>query len=237
MDVPVLRLERLTKQFYEGVLQRAIFSDINLDILSGQLSILTGPSGSGKSTLLNLISGIEPPTSGKIIVDGIELTALSEKRRTLFRRHQVGMVFQSFNLIPTLSVSENLMLPLDLTGVSRKEAKLRVIETLDRVGLADRSNSFPEQLSGGEQQRVAITRALVHDPTLVLADEPTGNLDSDNAHQIMGIFKNLVKDEGKTLIVVTHRSDMEPLADRVFHLEDGNITETFVNMGVNVEGT
>ena len=237
MDVPVLRLERLTKQFYEGVLQRAIFSDINLDILSGQFSILTGPSGSGKSTLLNLISGIEPPTSGKIIVDGIELTALSEKRRTLFRRHQVGMVFQSFNLIPTLSVSENLMLPLDLTGVSRKEAKLRVIETLDRVGLADRSNSFPEQLSGGEQQRVAITRALVHDPTLVLADEPTGNLDSDNAHQIMGIFKNLVKDEGKTLIVVTHRSDMEPLADRVFHLEDGNITETFVNMGVNVEGT
>ena len=237
MDVPVLRLERLTKQFYEGVLQRAIFSDINLDILSGQFSILTGPSGSGKSTLLNLISGIEPPTSGKIIVDGIELTALSEKRRTLFRRHQVGMVFQSFNLIPTLSVSENLMLPLDLTGVSRKEAKLRVIETLDRVGLADRSNSFPEQLSGGEQQRVAITRALVHDPTLVLADEPTGNLDSDNAHQIMGIFKNLVKNEGKTLIVVTHRSDMEPLADRVFHLEDGNITETFVNMGVNVEGT
>ena len=237
MDVPVLRLERLTKQFYEGVLQRAIFSDINLDILSGQFSILTGPSGSGKSTLLNLISGIEPPTSGKIIVDGIELTALSEKRRTLFRRHQVGMVFQSFNLIPTLSVSENLMLPLDLTGVSRKEAKLRVIETLDRVGLADRSNSFPEQLSGGEQQRVAITRALVHDPTLVLADEPTGNLDSDNAHQIMGIFKNLVKDEGKTLIVVTHRSDMEPLADRVFHLEDGNITETFVNMGVKVEGT
>jgi len=237
MDVPVLRLEQLTKQFYEGVLQRAIFSDINLDILSGQFSILTGPSGSGKSTLLNLISGIEPPTSGKVIVDGIELTALSEKRRTLFRRHQVGMVFQSFNLIPTLSVSENLMLPLDLTGVSRKEAKLRVIETLDRVGLADRSNSFPEQLSGGEQQRVAITRALVHDPTLVLADEPTGNLDSDNAHQIMGIFKNLVKDEGKTLIVVTHRSDMEPLADRVFHLEDGNITETFVNMGVIVEGT
>ena len=237
MDVPVLRLERLTKHFYEGVLQRAIFSDINLDILSGQFSILTGPSGSGKSTLLNLISGIEPPTSGKIIVDGIELTALSEKRRTLFRRHQVGMVFQSFNLIPTLSVSENLMLPLDLTGVSRKEAKLRVIETLDRVGLADRSNSFPEQLSGGEQQRVAITRALVHDPTLVLADEPTGNLDSDNAHQIMGIFKNLVKNEGKTLLVVTHRSDMEPLADRVFHLEDGNITETFVNMGVNVEGT
>ena len=237
MDVPVLRLERLTKQFYEGVLQRAIFSDINLDILSGQFSILTGPSGSGKSTLLNLISGIEPPTSGKIIVDGIELTALSEKRRTLFRRHQVGMVFQSFNLIPTLSVSENLMLPLDLTGVSRKEAKVRVIETLDRVGLADRSNSFPEQLSGGEQQRVAITRALVHDPTLVLADEPTGNLDSDNAHQIMGIFKNLVKDEGKTLIVVTHRSDMEPLADRVFHLEDGNITETFVNMSVKVEGT
>ena len=237
MDVPVLRLERLTKQFYEGVLQRAIFSDINLDILSGQFSILTGPSGSGKSTLLNLISGIEPPTSGKIIVDGIELTALSEKRRTLFRRHQVGMVFQSFNLIPTLSVSENLMLPLDLTGVSRKEAKLRVIETLDRVGLADRSNSFPEQLSGGEQQRVAITRALVHDPTLVLADEPTGNLDSDNAHQIMGIFKNLVKNEGKTLIVVTHRSDMEPLADRVFHLEDGNITETFVNMSVKVEGT
>ena len=237
MDVPVLRLKQLTKQFYEGELQRAIFSDINLDILSGQFSILTGPSGSGKSTLLNLISGIEPPTSGKVIVDGIELTALSEKRRTLFRRHQVGMVFQSFNLIPTLSVSENLMLPLDLTGVSRKEAKLRVIETLDRVGLADRSNSFPEQLSGGEQQRVAITRALVHDPTLVLADEPTGNLDSDNAHQIMGIFRNLVKDEGKTLIVVTHRSDMEPLADRVFHLEDGNITETVVNMGVNVEWT
>ncbi len=129
------------------------------------------------------------------------------------------------------------MLPLDLTKVSRKEAKLKVIQTLDRVGLADRSNSFPEQLSGGEQQRVAITRALVHDPKVVLADEPTGNLDSDNAHQIMGIFKKLVKDEAKTLIVVTHRSDMESLADRVFHLEDGKIREEFVNRGVNVEET
>ena len=229
----MISVTNLSKAFGGQVL----FENVNLQFNPREIYGVVGANGSGKSTLLNLISGIEPPTSGKVIVDGIDLTALSEKQQTLFRRHQVGMVFQSFNLIPTLSVSENLMLPLDLTKVSRKEAKLRVIETLDRVGLADRSNSFPEQLSGGEQQRVAITRALVHDPKVVLADEPTGNLDSDNAHQIMGIFKKLVKDEGKTLIVVTHSSDMEPLADRVFHLEDGKIREAFVNRGVNVEET
>tara|TARA_B100000749_G_C18272527_1_gene400943 strand:- start:310 stop:744 length:435 start_codon:yes stop_codon:yes gene_type:complete len=135
------------------------------------------------------------------------------------------MVFQSFNLIPTLTVGENLMLPLNLKGMSRKQANSRVIETLDGVGLGDRSISFPEQLSGGEQQRVAIARALVHDPMLVLADEPTGNLDSGNAHQVMRVFKKLVSDEGKTLLVVTHRTDMEPLADRVFYLQDGNVKE------------
>lgn len=234
MDDPVLRLKGLTKQFYEGPESRKVFSNINVEIFAGQFSILMGPSGSGKSTLLNLIGGIESPTSGEITIDGMDLTTLSEKKRTLFRRHHIGMVFQSFNLIPTLTVGENLMLPLNLKGMSRKQANARVMESLDGVGLGDRSISFPEQLSGGEQQRVAIARALVHDPMLVLADEPTGNLDSGNAHQVMRVFKKLVSDEGKTLLVVTHRTDMDRLADRVFYLQDGNIKEMSDNYIVDI---
>ena len=234
MDDPVLRLKGLTKQFYEGPESRNVFSNINVEIFAGQFSILMGPSGSGKSTLLNLIGGIESPTSGEITIDGMDLTTLSEKKRTLFRRHHIGMVFQSFNLIPTLTVGENLMLPLNLKGMPRKQANSRVMETLDGVGLGDRSISFPEQLSGGEQQRVAIARALVHDPMLVLADEPTGNLDSGNAHQVMRVFKKLVSDEGKTLLVVTHRTDMDRLADRVFYLQDGNIKEMSDNYIVDI---
>ena len=225
MDDPVLILKGLTKQFYESPESREVFSNINIEIFAGQFSILMGPSGSGKSTLLNLISGIESPTSGEILIDGMDLSTLSERKRTLFRRYHIGMVFQSFNLIPSLTVGENLMVPLNLKGMSRKQSNARVIETLDGVGLGNRSTSFPEQLSGGEQQRVAIARALVHDPMLVLADEPTGNLDSGNAHQVMRVFKKLVSDEGKTLLVVTHRTDMEPLADRVFYLQDGNVKE------------
>ncbi len=225
MDDPVLILKGLTKQFYESPKSRKVFSNINIEIFPGQFSILMGPSGSGKSTLLNLIGGIESPTSGEVLIDGMDLSTLSEKKRTLFRRHHIGMVFQSFNLIPSLTVGENLMVPLNLKGMSRKQSNARVIEMLDGVGLGNRSTSFPEQLSGGEQQRVAIARALVHDPMLVLADEPTGNLDSGNAHQVMRVFKKLVSDERKTLLVVTHRTDMEPLADRVFYLQDGNVKE------------
>ena len=187
--------------------------------------VLLGPSGSGKSTLLNLISGIDVPSGGQVQFDTANLTAMSERDRTLFRRKNIGFVFQFFNLLPTLTVLENLRLPLDLNGIAGKIAQSRAADMLAAVGLADRGRSFPDRLSGGEQQRVAIARALVHDPTLVLADEPTGNLDADTGGQVMGLLDALVRRRGKTMVVVTHSADVVDLADRLFLLREGTLKE------------
>ena len=184
-----------------------------------------GPSGSGKSTLLNIISGIDLPTSGEIIINGQNLTNMNEKHRTLFRRTQIGIVFQFFNLLPTLSVIDNVILPMELNGTKSKHAKSLAQDLLDTVGLLDRQNTFPDRLSGGEQQRVAIARALASDPPIILADEPTGNLDSGNANQIMTLLSDLHIKFKKTLVVVTHRNDFIKLADKIFIVEDGQISE------------
>ena len=185
----------------------------------------TGLSGSGKSTLLNLLAGIDEPSSGSIRISKTRLNELDEHQRTLFRRKNIGFVFQSFNLIPTLTAEENLLLPMELNGESAKIAKARVAELMQKLGLGDRLESFPDRLSGGEQQRVAIARALIHDPNLVLADEPTGNLDRQTGEQALRLFRELIRKAGKTMIVATHSSDVLGIADRVISLEEGKLIE------------
>ena len=182
--------------------------------------MLVGRSGTGKSTLLNLLSGIDPPNSGEVVIDGVTISALSERERTLFRRDKIGFVFQFFNLIPTLTVEENILLPLELKGRVGPEQHRTALALLDEVGLADRAGSFPDRLSGGEQQRVAVARALAHDPLLVLADEPTGNLDLETGLQVLDLLDRLTRRAGKTMVMVTHSREVVGIADRVFRVED-----------------
>ncbi len=184
---------------------------------------ILGRSGSGKSTLLNLISGIDRPDRGSIEVDGREITQLAEPARTLFRREHIGFVYQFFNLIPTLDVEENVRLVLELNGVRGPEARRRSAAMLEQVGLADRSRSAVDKLSGGEQQRVAIARALVHEPSLLLADEPTGNLDDETARQVMPVLLSLARSRGAALLIVTHDTGLARSADRLLELRDGRL--------------
>ena len=223
-NIHFLRLENLSKQFQEGSRVRIVLENASAEFVQGEFVAIVGKSGSGKSTLLNLISGIDTNDSGKIFIKSIELTALDERERTLFRRKNIGFIFQFFNLIPTLNVLENISLPLELNGVPVKQAHLRVEPLLEAVGLGDRMNTFPDRLSGGEQQRVAIARALIHDPLLVLADEPTGNLDEETGRQILALLDRLTRQAGKNLIMVTHSQEAADYADRVLCLRDGKLT-------------
>ena len=220
-----LELNELNKFYLEGGEKREVLRNVSLKIQEGQIVALLGRSGSGKSTLLNLLAGIDQPSSGSIRIAKTRLNELDEHQRTLFRRKNIGFVFQSFNLIPTLTVEENLLLPMELNGESTKIAKARVTELMQELGLGDRLESFPDRLSGGEQQRVAIARALIHDPNLVLADEPTGNLDRQTGEQALRLFRELILKAGKTMIVATHSSDVLGIADRVISLEEGKLIE------------
>lgn len=220
---PLVDVQHLSKSFEEAGSMRYVLDDVNFQIARGEFIVMFGRSGSGKSTLLNLLSGIDLPSAGAILIDGQNLTTLPEYARTLFRRQHIGFVFQSFNLIPTLTVRENVLLPLDLNKKMQPEAIREALGFLTRVGLDDRMDSFPDLLSGGEQQRVAIARALAHDPMLILADEPTGNLDDDTAAQVLEVFDTLVRKMGKTTLVATHDRAMAGLADRVFTLQGGHI--------------
>jgi putative ABC transport system ATP-binding protein len=222
---PAVELSRLLKIYREGERERVVLRDVDLCVARGEIVVLLGRSGSGKSTLLNLVSGIDRPTSGIVRVEGVDVAALSETERTLFRRRRIGFIFQFFNLIPTLTVEENLLLPLELNGVAGAEARARALHLLDAVDLADRGASFPDRLSGGEQQRVAVARALVHDPSLVLADEPTGNLDAESARQVLGLLAALAREAGKTVVAVSHSEEVAALADRVLTLADGRLCE------------
>ncbi|MBE2239374.1 MAG: ABC transporter ATP-binding protein [Caldilineaceae bacterium] len=224
--LPLIRLEGLTKIYTEASVSRTVLDALDREFYAGEFVCLLGKSGSGKSTLLNLLSGIDAPSRGDVIIyDGpnaVKLTALGEQERTLFRRRNIGIIFQFFNLIPTLTVLENVTLPLELNGVTR-EARPRAQMLLDRVGLGDRLNTFPDKLSGGEQQRVAIARALAHDPLLILADEPTGNLDEDTGDTVLTLLLELTRDAGKTLFMATHAPEVARLADRVLHLDHGRL--------------
>jgi putative ABC transport system ATP-binding protein len=220
-----IRIENLSKNYQEGNIERVVLQNINAHFSKGEFIAVVGKSGSGKSTLLNLISGIDRVDSGKIYLNGKELTSLDENERTLFRRQYIGFVFQFFNLIPTLTVQENICLPLELIGITPKAARLQSEPLLDAVGLLERATTFPDRLSGGEQQRVAIARALVHDPLLVLADEPTGNLDEATGKQVLELLDRLTRQAGKNLIMVTHNQEAANYADRIYCLHEGMLTE------------
>jgi len=224
-DQNLIQLQDLYKGFLEGNNTRQVLKGLNLTLPRSQFTAIVGRSGSGKSTLLNLISGIDQPDSGEILINGTNLTAMSELERTLFRRQKIGFVFQFFNLLPTLTVMENVLLPLEINGLPPVKARARAVPLLEAVGLLDRSDTFPDRLSGGEQQRVAIARALVNNPELVLADEPTGNLDRTTGQQILDLLDRLTRQAGKNLILVTHSISSTMMADQVFRLEGGIVEE------------
>lgn len=218
-----LRFHNLTKSYHEGDKRRVVLQNAQAEFRAGEITAILGKSGSGKSTLLNLISGIDVPDSGQIWVNDQDLTALSERDRTLYRRARIGFVFQFFNLIPTLTVGENISLPLELNHVPRQHAGKKARELLDAVDLLERWNTFPEKLSGGEQQRVALARALVHDPLLILADEPTGNLDEETGTQMMSMLAKLSREQNSTLLIVTHSVEAASHADRILQLSHGQL--------------
>ena len=220
---PIVRLSRVVKHFREGAGLRAVFDGVDLEVERGEFAVVFGRSGSGKSTLLNLISGIDLADAGSVQVLGHDLGRIGEERRTLLRRAHMGFIFQFYNLVPTLSVGENLMFPLELNGLGDAAGERHARDLLARVGLADRWAAFPDRLSGGEQQRVAVARALVHDPALVLADEPTGNLDDESAASVIALITQLLRPERKTLILVTHNPAFAELADRTLRVAHGAI--------------
>ena len=219
----VVQIRDLLKTYSEGDQTLRVLDGVSLDIRQGEFLALLGASGSGKSTLLNLLSGIDEPDRGSIVVDGDDITQLSDTRLTLFRRERIGIVFQFFNLIPTLTVLENITLPKELGGARRQKVEPRARELLQEVGLADRADTYPDKLSGGEQQRVAIARALLHEPAIVFADEPTGNLDEDTGAQVLQLLLRLTRDAGKTLIMATHSPEISERADRVCQIHDGRL--------------
>lgn len=222
---PAIRAVNLARTFEVGETTVEALRGINLEVNQGQFVALVGPSGSGKSTFLNLVGGLDRPTEGELWVDGVELSASKEKALTEHRRERVGFVFQSFNLLPRLTALENVALPLMFTGVAQRERLGRARELLLRVGLEERLEHRPTQLSGGEQQRVAIARALVRRPAIILADEPTGNIDSATGAEIMALLRELNRDQGVTLLLVTHDPEAAAFADRVIQLRDGQIVE------------
>jgi putative ABC transport system ATP-binding protein len=221
--MPVLSVRGVSKSYHDGETEHAVLRDIDLEVAAGECVALLGRSGSGKSTLLNLLAGIDTPDAGEIRILGESFSRLGEPELTLFRRRHIGFIYQFFNLIPTLTVAENLALPLELNHIDRRSAAESVADLLLRVGLAERAGAFPDQLSGGEQQRVAIARALVHEPTLVLADEPTGNLDAQTGEEILAILTELFRTRGQTLVLVTHSLAVSRIADRALAIDQGRL--------------
>ncbi len=216
-----LCIRNLCRSYQEGDQLHPVLNHLNAEIFRGETIALRGRSGSGKSTLLNLISGIDAPDEGQIQIAGSDITTMSERERTLFRRRHIGFVYQFFNLVPTLNVEDNVKLVLELNKIPAPEATQRVNDLLTAVDLFDRKLSYPDVLSGGEQQRVAIARALAHRPYLLLADEPTGNLDDTTARSVFGLLDKLVQQVGGTMIVATHSVEVAGFCDRVLELRDG----------------
>jgi putative ABC transport system ATP-binding protein len=216
-------LRNLGRSYTEGKQQHKVLSNVSADFLQGESVAIRGRSGSGKSTLLNLISGIDAPDTGQVEVAGLNITSMTERDRTLFRRRHIGFVYQAFNLVPTLTVADNIRLVLELNNVPHGEASLRIGELLRAVELEERAGSYPDVLSGGEQQRVAIARALCHRPSIMLADEPTGNLDDQTAEKVLQLLDALVRETGGTMIVATHSATVASFCDRSMRLHDGKL--------------
>lgn len=209
----------LTRWYGEGA-PRVVLNDVSGHIQAGEFVVVVGRSGSGKSTLLNLLGGLELPSQGSVVIDHTDIATLSDRELTALRRRRMGFVFQSYNLISTLSVADNLRLPLSLNGIAETD---QVDTWLERVGLAGRGEDWPDRLSGGEQQRVAIARALIHEPELILADEPTGNLDLENAERVVALLDGLCREAGRTLIMVTHALEVAGMADQLLTIRDGQL--------------
>jgi putative ABC transport system ATP-binding protein len=222
---PLVAIRGLSKYYVRGDQVIPVLVDIDLDVAAGEYVALMGPSGSGTSTLLNLIAGIDTPSSGEIRVAGVDIAGLSESELALWRATHVGFIFQFYNLMPVLTAFGNVELPLQLTSLSRRERRERVETALALVGLSDRATHLPNELSGGQQQRVAIARALITDPTLIVADEPTGDLDRVTAEEILGLLEQLNTELGKTIIMVTHDPKAAEKAHRLVHLEKGVLVE------------
>ncbi|WP_435348379.1 ABC transporter ATP-binding protein [Haloarchaeobius sp. HRN-SO-5] len=218
---PAVSLQGVRKTYVVGEPVHAL-DGVTLDVPRGSYTAVMGPSGSGKSTLMNVVGCLDTPTEGTVFLDGQEVTAMSDRQRTRIRGEEVGFVFQTFNLMPRMTALENVALPLVFRGVGASERRDRATELLERVGLGDRLEHLPNELSGGQRQRVAIARALVNDPALILADEPTGNLDSDTGERIMALFEELHA-EGNTVVMVTHERPIAEHAERIVHLLDGTI--------------
>lgn len=220
---PIIQLKRLSKSYQEGNKRRLVLNELDLSVAEGQMYVLLGRSGSGKSTMLNLLSGIDQPDTGQVIIAGTDISNMNEKNRTKYRRDNIGFVFQSFNLISTLTAFENVVLPLSLKGDDPAESEQKAQFFLDQVDLGDRGESYPDRLSGGEQQRVAIARALAHEPKFILADEPTGNLDYKTGSIVLKMLGDLVRENGRTMIIATHDREIGQIADQVLELREGSL--------------
>jgi putative ABC transport system ATP-binding protein len=220
---PIIQLKRLSKSYQEGNKRRLVLNELDLSVAESQMYVLLGRSGSGKSTMLNLLSGIDQPDTGQVIIAGTDISKMNEKDRTKYRRDNIGFVFQSFNLISTLTAFENVVLPLSLKGDDPVESEQKAQFFLDQVDLGDRGGSYPDRLSGGEQQRVAIARALAHEPKFILADEPTGNLDYKTGSMVLKMLGDLVRENGRTMIIATHDREMGQIADQVLELREGSL--------------
>ncbi|WP_227746731.1 ABC transporter ATP-binding protein [Paraburkholderia franconis] len=223
--MPLVDIRHLVKSYRRGVQTVPVLSDITLAIGDGDFIALMGPSGSGKSTLLNLIAGIDRPDGGELRVGGVDITRLSEAALAQWRAAHVGFIFQFYNLMPVLTAFENIELPLMLTRLTRKDRRERVALVLDMVNLSDRAHHYPSELSGGQQQRVAIARALITDPTLIVADEPTGDLDRASAEEVLSMLQRLNRELGKTIIMVTHDAHAAGAARALVHLEKGELID------------
>ena len=222
---PLIRIRGLAKSYHRGEQDIAVLLGIDLDVAAGEFVALMGPSGSGKSTLLNLIAGIDQPSAGTIQIGGVDIATLGEGELADWRAAHVGFIFQFYNLIPVLSAFENVELPLLLTGLSARQRRERVTQVLALVALSDRADHLPSELSGGQQQRVAIARALVGDPTLIVADEPTGDLDRATGEEVLSLLEQLVAELGKTIVMVTHDPKAAARAQRLVHLEKGVLVD------------
>jgi putative ABC transport system ATP-binding protein len=223
---PIIVLRGVNRTYRRDTIAVPVLADLDLDVAAGEFLALMGPSGSGKSTILNLVSGIDKPTAGRVIVAGVDLGGLDQTELAAFRARHIGFIFQSYNLIPVLTAFQNVELPLLLTALDRRRRRQHVLDVLKIVGLHDRSDHYPRQLSGGQEQRVAIARAIVSDPSLVVADEPTGDLDAASATEILDLMGRLNREFGKTIVMVTHDPRAAERAHRVLHLDKGVLVES-----------
>jgi putative ABC transport system ATP-binding protein len=224
-----VQLQNVTKTYQMGEVQVHALCGLDLAVHEGEFVVIVGPSGSGKTTTLNLIGGLDSPTSGELIVAGTNVAGYDEKALTAYRRDQIGFIFQFFNLLPTLTASENVEFAVELVERNGRKIHQRALALLEKVGLSERADHFPSQLSGGEQQRVAIARALAKDPLILLADEPTGNLDFRMGQKVLHVMQDLNRQEGRTVILVTHNTVIGQIGDRVVHLRDGQLAHVEVH--------